>query len=252
MLKAIIHSVSPLIGRCELTFIEREPIDLELAIRQHHDYCAMLERHGAAVIRLTGNESYPDSCFVEDTAIVLDEIAIMCSPGVESRRGEVALIERELSKHKETVHISLPSTIEGGDVLKVGKTIFVGESKRTNAKGIEDLRRLTGGFRYKVVSVETRGSLHLKSAVTSIDDETLLVNKDWIDVEPLRGFRLVHTPASEPWSANVLRVNNAVCVQSSFPETAELIENIHGPIDVIDTSELRKAEGSLTCMSILF
>src|SRR5436853_7696799 len=129
----------------------------------------MLERHGAAVIRLTGNESYPDSCFVEDTAIVLDEIAIMCSPGVESRRGEVALVERELSKHKETGHISLPSTTEGGDVLKVGKTIFVADSKRTNDKGIEDLRRIAGGFSYKVVSVETRRILHQKSVATSTD-----------------------------------------------------------------------------------
>ena len=254
MLRAITHQVSPRINECELTFLDRWPIDLQLADRQHDDYCARLEQLGVSVERLSENESFPDACFVEDTAVVLDELAIMCSFGVSSRRGESELIERELARYRKIARISLPATIEGGDVLRIGKTILAGHSSRTNSHGIDELARLLLPYGYRTVPLKTNGTLHLKSACTALDDETLFVNPDWVDVAqpPLRAFKLVHTPVEEPWSANVLRVGNAVCVQAGFPRAAELIQGLAERVEIIDTSELRKAEAGLTCSSIVF
>lgn len=252
MLRALTHRVSPHIADCELTFLSRSPIDLQLAVRQHDDYCALLNKLGVTVDKLSENESYPDSCFVEDTSVVVDELAIICSPGVESRRGETRLIQRELSKYRETVQIALPATIEGGDVLRIGKRILVGESSRTNSQGIEEFRRILEPYGYSITPVGTKGSLHLKSACTGIDDETLIVNPEWIELAALRGFKLVYTPEEEPWSANVLRIRDTVCIQAGFPRTAEMIERQVERVEIIDMSELRKAEGALTCSSIIF
>jgi dimethylargininase len=252
MLRAITHKVSPIIDRCELTFIDRSPIDLQLATRQHNDYCAVLERLGIIVNTLSENESYPDSCFVEDTAIVVDELAVICSMGVSSRRGETKLIERELSKYRSIAHITLPATIEGGDVLRIGKSIFVGQSSRTNKEGVQELTRILQPYGYRVVPAKTKESLHLKSACSAIDDETLLVNPDWVELDVLKGFSLVYTPPEEPWSANVIRVGTTVCIQAGFPRTVELIAGMVERVEIIDISELRKAEAGLTCSSIIF
>ena len=252
MLRAITHKVSPNISKCELTFVDRSPIDFELAKRQHEGYCAALERLGVAVTVLSENESYPDCCFVEDTAIVVDELAVICSMGAASRRGETKLIERELSKYRNIAHVSLPATIDGGDVLTIGKKIFVGLSGRTNAQAVEQLARILRPFEYYVAPVNTTGSLHFKSACTAIDDETLFVNPDWVDLDEFKDFKLIHTPPDEPASANVLRIGKTVCVQVGFPRAAELIASVVDQVEVIDTSELRKAEAGLTCSSIIF
>lgn len=252
MLRAITHKVSPRIAECEVTFVDRSPIDLQLAVRQHDHYCEVLKKLGVTVSELSENESYPDSCFVEDTAIVVDELAVMCSMGVSSRRGETRLIERELSQYRDIAHISLPATIEGGDVLRIGKKILIGQSSRTNLEGIAELARILEPDGYHLVHVPTKGSLHLKSACTAIDEETLFVNPDWIELDALKGFNLLYTPASEPWSANVLRVGPTVCVQAGFPRAVELIEDVAERVEIIDISELRKAEAGLTCSSIIF
>ena len=252
MLRALTHTVSPGIAQCELTFIDRSSIDVELAVRQHDDYCAVLDGLGVSVENLCVNESYPDACFVEDTAIVVDELAIICSMGVASRRGETLGIERALSKYREIARISLPATIEGGDALRIGKRIFVGQSSRTNIQGVKELAKLLEPIGYEVVPVRTRGSLHFKSACTAIDDETLFVNPDWVELDALRGFNLVHTPAEEPWSANVLRVGKTVCLQAGFPRALELLKGVADRMEIIDISELRKAEAGLTCSSIIF
>ena len=252
MLRALTHKISPGIAECELTFIDRSPIDLQRAIRQHEDYCAVLKKLGVTVENLSENESYPDACFVEDTAIVVDELAVICSMGVASRRGETTLIERELSKYRDIARLSLPATIEGGDVLRIGKRIFVGQSRRTNTQGIEGLARILEPHGYKVVPVRTKGSLHFKSACTAIDDETLFVNPDGVDLEALGGFNLVLTPAEEPWSANLLRVGTTVCLQAGFPKAIELVKRLAERVEIIDISELRKAEAGLTCSSIIF
>jgi dimethylargininase len=252
MLRALTHKISPRIAECEVTFIDRSPIDLRLAVRQHNDYCAVLKKLGVIIKELSENEPYPDSCFVEDTAIVVDELAIICSMGVSSRRGETKLIERELSQYREIARISLPATIEGGDVLRIGRKIFVGQSSRTNPEGIEGLARILEPYGYSVVHARTKGSLHLKSACTAIDEETVFVNPDWVELDAFRGLNLVYTPAGEPWSANLLRVGTTVCVQAGFPRAIELIERVAERVEIIDISELRKAEAGLTCSSIIF
>jgi dimethylargininase len=252
MLRAITHKVSPGIADCELTFVDRAPIDLRRAARQHHEYCAALGRLGVKVETLSGNESYPDSCFVEDTAVVTDEVAIICSMGVASRRGEAGLIERELSRYRPLAHISLPATIEGGDILRAGKRIYAGQSSRTNIRGIEELARILSPMGYQVIPARTKGGLHLKSVCTAIDDETLLVNPELVELDAFTGLKLMHTPPDEPWSANVLRVGNAICVQPSFPKTLEMLARAVERVEVVDTSELGKAEGALTCLSIIF
>lgn len=252
MLTAITHTVSPRITECELTFLERSPIDLGRAVRQHEEYCATLERLGARVITLDGNEAFPDSVFVEDDAVVVDEIAVICRPGAESRRGETDLIELELRKHRETVRIEPPATIDGGDVLVIGRTIFVGVSARTNSKGAAALGRILEAFGYDVVPVVTLKCLHLKSACTAISGETLVANPEWIDTDLFKGYEVIRTAAGEEHSANVLRIGGTVCVPAGAPKTAEAIAAAAENVVVIDNSELRKAEAGLTCSSIIF
>ncbi len=252
MLRALTHKVSPKIAECELTFVQRSPIDYDLAARQHDDYEAVLTRLGVAVKSLSENATFPDSCFVEDTAIVVDELAVVCSMGVSSRRGETSLIAKELSRYRELSHISLPATIEGGDVLRMGRRILVGDSKRTNSAGIRALARILEPVGYQVTPVRTKGSLHLKSACTAINDETLFVNPDWIETDQLKGFRWLPTPPEEPASGNVLRVATSVCVQAGFPRALEVVHAVVERVETIDMSELRKAEAGLTCSSLIF
>jgi dimethylargininase len=183
---------------------------------------------------------------------VFDELAVICSPGAESRRGETALIAAQLAKHREVAAIELPATIDGGDVLRVGKNVFVGRSRRTNPLGIERLAALLAPYGYRVEAVETTGSLHLKSACTAIDEETLFVTPQWLDTTPLAGFELVPTPLAEPAAANVLRVGGALCLATGFPRSAELLASRVPRLEVVEISELRKAESGLTCSSLLF
>jgi dimethylargininase len=253
MLMAITRDVSPNIANCELTHVARQPINHCLASRQLEEYRSALKKCGVLVTRLPADSLYPDSCFVEDTAIVVDELAVIASMGAPSRRGETTAIEAELSHYREISRISLPATIDGGDVLRVGRHVLVGHSTRTNQAGIKQLARILEPRGYKVTAVRTNdGGLHFKSACTAVDDETLLVNPDLVRVDDLAGFRIVSTPDAEAGAANVLRVDNALFVQAGFPATLERLQGIHSKVECLDTSELRKAEGALTCLSIIF
>ena len=252
MLIAITRDVSPKIENCELKFVDRQPIDYSLAVRQLEDYRAAIERCGALVRRLPAESLYPDSCFVEDTAIVVDEVAVIASMGAASRRGETPAVEAALRAYRSIAHITLPATIDGGDVLRAGKNILVGLSTRTNEGGIEQLARIVEPLGYRVIPVKTSESLHFKSACTAINDGTLLVNRDWIKLDDLDGFDIVLTPDDEPEAANVLRVNDTLFVQAGFPGTMERLRSVHSKVETLDTSELRKAEGALTCLSIIF
>ena len=252
MLIAITRDVSPSIGNCELTFIDRQPIDFATATRQLENYRAALERCGAVVKRMPADSRFPDSCFVEDTAIVVDEIAVIASMGAASRRGETAAVEAELAPYRRIAHITLPATIDGGDALRVGKKILVGLSTRTNEAGVLQLARLLEPAGYQVIPVRTSQSLHFKSDCTAIDDTTLLVNPNRIQVDDLQSFTTVHTPPDEPDAANVLRVNETLFVQAGFPATLERLRTTQSRVESLDTSEFRKAEAALTCLSILF
>jgi dimethylargininase len=234
------------------TFIDVEPIDMELAGRQHAAYRAMLERAGARVVLLEGNARYPDAVFVEDTAVVLEEIAIITSMAEASRRDEPRAIEPELSKYRgEIVRIDAPATLEGGDVLRVGTTIFVGATARTNAAGMDALEAITRRFGYTLRRVRVAGCLHLKTAMTALPDGTLLVSPRFLDEGDVAGFEIVHVDEAEPDGANVALVGGRVLAAAAHPRTNDRIRARGLEVDAVDLSEFAKAEGCVTCLSIL-
>jgi dimethylargininase len=249
---ALTRGVSPSIDRCELTHIDREPIDLARAVAQHEEYCRGLEALGLEVLRLPADPACPDCCFVEDTAVVLDEVAVLAPLGTPSRRAESPAIEEALSGHRRIARIELPATLEGGDVLRVGRRIFVGLSTRTNAAGARALRGIAGPFGYEVTPVAVTGCLHLKSAVTAVDDETVLANPTWFESGPLAPLGVVTVAEDEPGAANVLAVRGEVWAHPGFVRTNEKLAALGYRVTQVDISEFIKAEAALTCKSLLF
>jgi dimethylargininase len=252
-LVAIVRDVASSIERCELTHIPREPIDLGRARRQHENYVDALGSNGVEVVRLAADEAYPDCCFVEDTAVVLDELAVLAMPGSATRRGEVAAIAAALAPFRASIaRIELPATLDGGDVLVAGRRIFVGRTTRTNDAGIAALRRIVAPHGYAVAAVGVPGCLHLKSAVTALDDSTLLANRAWLDARRFDGFAFVEVAPEEPGAANVLRVADELWAHAGYPRTAERLRRAGFPVVPMDISEFVKAEAALTCKSLLF
>lgn len=252
MLTAITRAVSPGIVHCELSFILRQPIDLQLARAQHRAYEQLLERLGAHVVSLPAEPALPDSMFVEDPAIVLHELAVIFPLGTESRRPEAASLAEALSKFRKIEHITLPGTIEGGDVLRVARTLYVGLTKRSNAEGIRQLAAILAPHNYEVIPVPVTGCLHLKSAVTQIGSNTLLANRTWFDPSPFAGFEWIDVHPSEPHAANALCLGGKIILPASFPRTRARIEATGFDVTPLDISELQKAESGLTCSSLLF
>ncbi len=248
---AITRSVSPQIGRCELTFVEREPIDYALAAEQHWQYVAMLRDCGLKVELLPADDRHPDCSFVEDAAVVFDELAVIANMGTSARQGEEVAVERALKSHRSIVKMHAPATLDGGDVLQMNRSVFVGLSARTNEAGVEMLRRTLTPLGYQVKPVRAEGCLHLKSACTALDDHTLLANPAWVDLEPFADVRVVAVPAEEPRAADILRLNDLICMHSGFPRTRELLETLGVAVRTIDLSEFIKAEAGPTCLSIL-
>lgn len=249
---ALTHIVSPNINQCELTHRKREPIDYDRAVEQHEAYCHLLRDCGLHVTELSVNQDYPDSTFIEDTAIVFDEIAVMANIGVESRQKEVNGIEPEIAKYRDIVRISPPATLDGGDVLQVRECVFVGFSPRTNMAGIQSLKEILKPFGYIMIPVKLKDCLHLKSACTAINDDTLLVNPRWLDLEPFSDYRIIRVPEGEPWGANVLRIDNILCLHAGFIQTIETLQSHGFSFQSVDISELLKAEAGMTCSSIIF
>ena len=252
MIVALTREPARALDACELTHRAREPIDAAAAAAQHRGYREALEACGARVVALPAVDELPDSVFVEDTAIVLEEVAVLTRPGAESRRGEVPLIEPEVARLRPVVRVEPPATLEGGDVLRLGRTLYVGLSPRTNAEGAATLRRLVAPYGYEVVTVGLRGCLHLKTGCSALDDETVLVNPDWVDAGVFRGRKVVAVDAAEPWAANVLSVAGSVCVSAAFPRTAGALSACGHDVRSVEVSEFAKAEGGMTCMSLLF
>ncbi|HEX8424006.1 MAG TPA: arginine deiminase family protein, partial [Pyrinomonadaceae bacterium] len=228
MLKAITRAVSRNIDRCELTFRRREGVDYEKAIGQHEAYCNLLRRLGVEVLNLEASDALPDCCFVADTAIMLDELAVIASLGAPSRRGEIAAVEKILSPHHEVTRIEPPATLDGGDVVRLGKELFVGCSSRTNTEGIEFLTRIVQPFGYRVTPVAVTGSLHLTTACSALDEETVLLNPCWIDDRPFKRFRILPVAEDEPWAASTVRVGRALCVESHAPRTLQMVARHSG------------------------
>lgn len=248
---ALTRDVSDAIAHCELTHLERTRIDPEIARAQHEVYERCLESAGCVVHRLDAGADMPDSVFIEDMAVVFDEIAMIARPGAASRRVETPAVAEVIARHRPVRRIEPPATLDGGDVLRIGRTVFVGCSGRTNAAGIAQLRCALRPLGYEVRDVEVRGCLHLKSAVTAVSDELLLVNRAWIPTADVTGFDLIEVHPEEPYGANVLRLADHVIHAAAFPRTRERLQQRGIAVDAVDLSELAKAEGAATCCSIL-
>jgi len=252
MLTAITRGVSPAIIHCELSFIDRRPIDLAAAQRQHHAYEELLARLGARVISLPAEPDLPDSMFVEDPAIVLDELAVILPLGTETRRREASSLAQALSKFRKLAYVTLAGTLEGGDVLRIGRKLFVGLTRRSNAEGIRQLTAILAPHNYEIIAVPVTGCLHLKSAVTHLGRNTLLANRAWFNTNPLTGHDWIDVDPSEPHAANALALAGTIIFPASFPRTRARLEARGFHVTPLDISELQKAESGLTCSSLLF
>jgi len=254
---ALTREVSSAFDACELTHLTREPIDVGLARRQHAAYEALLAELGCEVERLPEERELPDSVFVEDAAVVVDELAVITRPGAESRRGETASVAAALARHRQLAHIEAPATLDGGDVLRVGKRVFVGLSARSNRQGVAQLAALLAPFGYAVEGVPLEDCLHLKTAVTEVAEGTLIINAAWIDRATLAAYEQIDVDPSEPFAANALRIvggsadGDTVVVPTAFSRTADRLDKRGLSVRTVEVSELAKAEGGVTCCSIL-
>jgi dimethylargininase len=245
---AITRDVSPSIDRAEVTHVKRVPIDYDRAREQHEQYRALLASLGCEVLSLPADAVFPDCVFIEDTAIVLDDRAVITRPGAESRRGEIDAVAASLEAYRSLVRITAPATVDGGDVLVLDDRIYVGRSGRSNAAALEQLRHLTGR---EVIGVDLHGALHLKTAITRVSQDTLVVNRAWVDVGPFADWKLIDIDPEEPFGANAVLIGDVVIYPAAFPRTRARLE-AHG-IDVrtVNADELAKAEGGVTCCSLL-
>jgi dimethylargininase len=245
---AITRDVPDSINACELTHLQPEQIDVMWARVQHHRYRTLLASLGLEVLNIPADNAYPDCVFIEDTAVVLDHLAVMTRPGAPSRRGETKAVADVLERYRPLVHIEAPATLDGGDVLVLDDRIFVGLSERTNEAAIGQLRYHT---RREVVPVPVHGALHLKTAVTRASRNALLVNRQWIDTAPFAGWTLIDIDPAEPFAANVLLIGDTLIAATEFPRTRRILEEQGLDVRTADASELAKAEGGVTCCSLI-
>jgi len=249
---AVTREVSAAIERCELTHLARQPIDLGTARRQHDAYQQALQDLGCSIVCLGAEDDMPDSVFIEDVALVFPELAIITRPGADTRRAETAAVAEALAAYRPIVHIDPPGTVDGGDVLTAGSRVFVGESARTNAAAVSQMRRHLAPHGYTVDPVPVRGCLHLKSAVTALAEGLLLINPHWVPPECFRPFRLLEVDAAEPYGGNALLVGDALMYPTAFPRTRARLDACGLRVVGVDVSELAKAEGAVTCCSLIF
>ena len=248
---AITREVSPNINQCELSFHAREPIDLDKAIAQHKAYQECLRQLGARIISLPAEPHLPDSVFVEDAAVVLDEVAVIPILGAPSRRQETAALAEILSLYRPAKFLAAPATLDGGDVLRAGRRIFIGLSQRTNREGIQQFREIVQPYGYEVEAGEVRNILHLKSACSYLGDDMMLINRSFVNTEMFEGFDLIEVPVGEPAAANALTLNGTVILSAAFPLTRSLLASRGLEVVTVDVSEMQKAEAGVTCCSVI-
>ena len=249
---AITRGVSPAIVQCELVHQERRPIDVGLARRQHGWYEEALTTLGCRVEALRADPELADSVFVEDACVVLDEVAVITRPGAESRRPETAAITAALTPYRALLTIDAPGTLDGGDVMRIGRTLYVGRSGRSNQAAIDQLSRALAPYGYEVRGVAVQGCLHLKSAVTALGEDTVLVNPAWVNPALFSGTRCIEIDPRERGAANALRIGDRVIYPASFPATRRRLALAGVDVLEVDVSELQKAEGAVTCCSLVF
>jgi dimethylargininase len=248
---ALTRDVSPALARCELTHLPRTRIDPDVARAQHRAYEDRLTDLGCILVRLPADPDLPDSVFVEDTCVLLDEVAVIARPGAESRRAEVNPVAEVLGRFRELRRIEAPGTLDGGDVLCLGRTVHLGLSGRTNPSGAEQLRAILAGFGYAVQPVEVTGCLHLKTAVSRVSGDAVLVNPAWVDPAVFAGWEAVEVDPAEPHAANALLVGQTVIHPASFPRTRARLTARGIRVEPVNVAELAKAEAGVTCCCVL-
>ena len=249
---AITRQVSRSIESCELTFLARVPMDVDRARQQHAQYEAALKDLGLAVLSLPEEPDLPDSVFVEDAALVLDEIAIITRPGAASRRPETKSIAQILAPFRELRHIQAPAHVDGGDILRLGRRIYLGVTQRSDTNAMEQMQEMLTPLGYDVHAVPVQGCLHLKSAVTEVAPDTVLLNAAWVNPNTFDNVKILEVDPSEPYAANALRVGDSLLYCTAFPRTRARIERAGMRTVNVDADELAKAEGALTCCSLIF
>ena len=247
----ITRDVSPRFNECEITHIDRTPIDVNVARSQHHGYVQAIKELGYPVLELPAEADLPDSVFVEDTAVVLPEVALITRPGADSRKPETKSVTQALHPYRELVFIEPPGTLDGGDVLVLGKSIYVGLSTRSNMDAVNQMNQLLGKYGYQTRGAELHDCLHLKTAVTRVDAQTLLINRKWVDVENFEGFHLIDVDESEPFAANCLPLGGSIIYAVAFPRTGAKLAARGYKIKSVEVDELAKAEGAVTCCSLI-
>lgn len=248
---AFTREVSASIEHCELTHLQRCSIDVDIARRQHRDFENVLRSLGCDVRRIPDADDLPDAVFVQDAAIVFDEIAVIARPGALSRRTETASVAAALSPFRALRFIESPGTMDGGDVLRVGRNVFVGQTARSNHEGLRQLTAMLTPLGYTVRGVEVNGCLHLQTAVTEVADNRLLVNPQWTDPRVFGDVARIEIDPTEPFAANALLGGDSVVHPSQFVRTRERLEKQGIRVVAVEMSELAKAEAGVTCCCIL-
>jgi dimethylargininase len=250
-LLALTRDISPAIEQCELTHLERARIDVARARAEHAEYEEALRALGCHVQRLAARATMPDSVFIEDTAVVLDELAVITRPGAPSRRPETAAVSTALRPHRPIAAILAPGTLDGGDVLRIGHRLLVGSGRRSNDHGLAQLRSIVASQGYSVEAVPIEGCLHLKSAATLVSDDLVLFNPDWVGAERFEPLRTLAIDRAEPFAANALRVGHALIYPREHTRTLKRLEMAGLTVHAVPAAELAKAEGGVTCCSLL-
>jgi len=254
--------------RCVTTGVEK--IDVALARRQHAEYCKALQRLGLELIWIGGDHTLPDSCFVEDTAVIFGEKAVICNMSTSSRAREVVEVAKVMEKLKQTCYIKPPATIDGGDVLKIDGRVFVGlsartnlhairqlreileNSARTNLHAIRQLREILENSNLEIAPVKVHNVLHLKSACTYLGNDYVILSKGHFDTQILRDYKKIVVARGEKYAADCLAINGTVLMAKGYPETKKLVEKEGFCVKELEISEFRKGEGALTCLSIIW
>lgn len=247
---ALVRPVPDIYDRC--VRMNREKIDVALARRQHDEYCRALQKLGLSLTWIREDNALPDSCFVEDTAVVFGEKAVICNMRVKSRANEVAEVAKVMGELKDTYRIKPPATIDGGDVLKVEDRVFVGISARTNLQAVGQLKKILENSRLNVIPVKVHKVLHLKSACTYLGNEIVILSKGCFDTNVLQGLGKIIVPRGEEYAADCLAVNETVLIAKGHAETRKLVEKEGFRVEELEISEFRKGDGALTCLSIIF
>jgi dimethylargininase len=249
---AMVRSVPASFAAALVAEAPASPIDVARARAQHGDYRAALAAAGVELVDMAADEACPDCCFVEDVAVLIDGAALATRPGAPSRRAEVAPVAAALGTRLEVVRMESPATLDGGDCLRLGRTIYVGRSRRTNAHGIARLAEVAGARGVAVVPVDLPpGFLHLKSFCSALGDDTVLLAEGTIDAATFGGARVIAVPAGERHAANAVAVAGIALIAAGAPATLDLVRAAGWAPVAVDTSELRKADGALTCLSIV-